>query len=94
MARTPGAVQGIMFLIVLPLTFGSNMFVAAETMPGWLQAFVNVNPITHLVGTVRGLMVGGPVADQPRVDAGLDGRPAGGVLPAGAAGLPQARLRP
>ena len=60
-ARTPGAVQGIMFLLVLPLSFGSNTFVSADTMPGWLQAFVDVNPITQLVTTTRGLMVGGPV---------------------------------
>lgn len=59
--RTPGAVQGIMFLLVLPLSFGSNTFVPVDTMPGWLQAFVKVNPITHLVDTMRGLMVGGPV---------------------------------
>ena len=52
--RTPGAVQGIGFLLVLPLSFGSNTFVPTETMPGWLQAFVNVNPISHLVSTVRG----------------------------------------
>jgi oleandomycin transport system permease protein len=62
-ARTPGAVQGIMFLLILPLSFGSSTFVAVDTMPGWLQAFVKVNPITHLVGAVRGLMIGGPVAD-------------------------------
>jgi oleandomycin transport system permease protein len=61
MVRTPGAVQGIMFLLVLPLSFGSNTFVSTSTMPGWLQAFVKVNPISHLVGTVRGLMIGGPV---------------------------------
>jgi oleandomycin transport system permease protein len=60
--RTPGAVQGVMFLMVLPLGFGSNTFVQTSTMPGWLQAFVNVNPITHVVTSVRGLMVGGPVA--------------------------------
>jgi oleandomycin transport system permease protein len=59
--RTPGAVQGIMFLLVIPLSFGSNTFVSTATMPGWLQAFVKVNPISHLVATVRGLMVGGPV---------------------------------
>jgi oleandomycin transport system permease protein len=59
--RTPGAVQGIMFLLVLPLSFGSNTFVTTDTMPGWLQAFVKVNPISHLVATVRGLMLGGPV---------------------------------
>jgi oleandomycin transport system permease protein len=61
-ARTAGAVQGIMFLIVLPLSFGSNTFVDTATMPGWLQAFVKANPITHLVDTVRGLLLGGPVA--------------------------------
>jgi oleandomycin transport system permease protein len=59
--RTPGAVQGIMFLLILPLSFGSNAYVAASTMPGWLQAFVNNNPISHLVSSVRGLLIGGPV---------------------------------
>jgi oleandomycin transport system permease protein len=62
--RSAGAVQGIMFLLVMPLSFGSNTFVRAATMPGWLQAFVSVNPISHLVGAVRGLMLGGPVAAQ------------------------------
>jgi oleandomycin transport system permease protein len=61
-ARTSGSVQGIMFLLVLPLSFGSNVFVPTSTMPGWMQAFVKVNPLTHLVATVRGLVVGGPVA--------------------------------
>lgn len=27
-------------------------------MPGWLQAFVEVNPVTHLATAVRGLMSG------------------------------------
>ena len=61
-ARTSGAVQGIGFLMVLPLSFGSNTFVATDTMPGWLQAFVHVNPISHLVSTMRALMTGGPYA--------------------------------
>ncbi len=63
-ARTPGTVQGIMFMLVLPLSFGSNTFVRVSTMPGWLQAPVKVNPISHLVGTVRGLMLGGPIASD------------------------------
>ncbi|MBO3736855.1 ABC transporter permease [Actinoplanes flavus] len=62
MVRTSGAVQGIMFLLVLPLTFGSPVFVPTDTLPGWLQAFVAVNPITPLVKAIRGLLVGGPVA--------------------------------
>jgi oleandomycin transport system permease protein len=63
-ARTAGSVQGIMTLIVLPLSFGSNTFVPTHTMPGWLQSFVKVNPLTHLVGAVRGLLLGGPVASD------------------------------
>jgi len=62
--RSPGAVQGVMFLLVLPLSFASNTFVQTGTMPGWLQGFVKVNPITHLVDAVRGLMLGGPVASH------------------------------
>ncbi len=61
-ARTSGAVQGIMFLVVLPLGFASNTYVPAATMPDWMQGFVEHNPITYLVSTVRGLMIGGPVA--------------------------------
>jgi oleandomycin transport system permease protein len=61
LVRTPGAVQGVMFLLVFPLSFGSNVFVQTNTLPGWLQAFVHVNPITPLVTTIRGLLVGGPV---------------------------------
>ena len=60
--RTSGSVQGIMFLLVLPLSFGSSTFVNPATMPGWLQAFVKVNPLTQLVDVTRGLMVSGPVA--------------------------------
>lgn len=60
-ARTPGAVQGIVFLVMFPLTFGTSTFVPVSTLPGWLRSFTDVNPITHLVGTLRGLMLGGPV---------------------------------
>lgn len=49
------AVQGISMLVVFPLTFMSNAFVPVDTMPGWLQAFVNVNPVSHLVTAVREL---------------------------------------
>ncbi len=60
--REPGAVQGFGFLLMFPLTFGSSTFVPAATLPGWLQAWVHVNPVTHLVEATRGLMLGGPVA--------------------------------
>jgi oleandomycin transport system permease protein len=49
------------FLVMFPLVFGSNLLVPAATMPGWLQSFVKVNPMTDLTSAVRGLLVGGPV---------------------------------
>ena len=45
---TPEAVLQISMTILFPLTFASNVFVDPETMPGWVQVFVNNNPITHL----------------------------------------------
>jgi oleandomycin transport system permease protein len=59
--REPGGVQGLSFLLMFPLTFGSNMFVQADTMPGWLQAWVHNNPVTHLVTAIRGMWLGGPI---------------------------------
>jgi ABC-type multidrug transport system permease subunit len=47
---------------MFPITFASGAFVPAGTMPGWLQAWINVNPVTILSDAVRGLLVGGPVA--------------------------------
>lgn len=54
-ARTASSVQGISMIILFPLTFLSNAFVPAETMPDWLQWFVKINPISHLVTAVRNL---------------------------------------
>ncbi|VXB04012.1 Daunorubicin/doxorubicin resistance ABC transporter permease protein DrrB [Microbacterium sp. 8M] len=55
-ARTASSVQGISMMILFPLTFLSNAFVPVDTMPGWLQWFVNVNPVSHLVTAVRDLV--------------------------------------
>lgn len=54
-ARTAGSVQGISFLILFPLTFFSNAFVSPSTLPAWLEWFVNINPVSHLVTAVRDL---------------------------------------
>jgi ABC-2 type transport system permease protein len=56
--RTPNAVMNAGFMGIFPLTFLSNVFVDPDTLPGWLEAFVNVNPISHLVTASRGLMGG------------------------------------
>ncbi|MBD0337976.1 MAG: ABC transporter permease [Thermoleophilia bacterium] len=62
--RSPNAVMNAGFMSIFPLTFLSNVFVRPETLPGWLEAFVGVNPISHLVTAVRGLMGGTPDAGE------------------------------
>ena len=59
--RSENALMGTSMMILFPLTFASNVFVDPTTMPGWLQSFVDVNPVTTLVTAARGLMHGRPV---------------------------------
>ena len=61
--KTAQGVQAFGSILLFPLVFGSDQLVKAGTMPGWLQAFVKVNPMTTVTDTARGLLVGGPVAD-------------------------------
>jgi ABC-2 type transport system permease protein len=56
--RSEKSVMGVSMLVLFPLTFLSNVFVDPKTMPGWLQAFVSVNPISHLVTAIRSAMSG------------------------------------
>ncbi|HEY4457448.1 MAG TPA: ABC transporter permease [Pseudonocardiaceae bacterium] len=58
----PTAAQGVMVAVMMPLTFGSNVFVPSSTMPGWLQAWTTISPVSKLVDVSRGLMLGGPIA--------------------------------
>ncbi|MGP3917323.1 ABC transporter permease [Nonomuraea sp. 10N515B] len=63
-ARSAQAVQGISMMILFPLTFLSNAFVPVETLPGWLAAFVRVNPVSHLVTAARDLANSGVVSGE------------------------------
>ena len=62
LVATPEKVQLFGFTLLFPLTFASNAFAPTATMPGWLQAWVKVNPVSILADAVRGLLSGGPVA--------------------------------
>jgi ABC-type polysaccharide/polyol phosphate export permease len=64
-APSPETVQGISFIWVMPLVFGSSVLLPdTKTMPGWLQAWVNINPVTHLADSVRALTIGGPLGSN------------------------------
>lgn len=60
--KTAQAVQGMGFLVLMPLQFGSSIFAPPTTMPGWLRTFTDYNPLSNLADAARGLMLGGPVA--------------------------------
>src|SRR5215204_1485948 len=57
--RSPNATMNAGFMSIFPLTFLSNVYVDPDTLPSGLEAFVNANPISHLVSACRGLMDGG-----------------------------------
>ncbi|MFF7652588.1 ABC transporter permease [Streptomyces sp. NPDC007983] len=58
MLSTPAAVPGVLMGAVMPLSFGSNVFASAESMPGWVQAWVNINPVTLMTDVNRALLLG------------------------------------
>ena len=62
LAKSAQGVQWWGSLLMFPLVFGSNILTPTNTMPGWLQAFVKVNPISYLTEAERALLVGGPAA--------------------------------
>lgn len=53
--RSAAGVQGVSYMILFPLTFLSNIFVPVETMPGWLAAFANANPVSQVATVARDL---------------------------------------
>ncbi|MDA5283443.1 ABC transporter permease [Streptomyces sp. Isolate_45] len=60
MAGDPEKVQVYAFTFIFPITFTSSAFAQVDTMPGWLQAWVKVNPVTQLSDALRGLLLGTP----------------------------------
>lgn len=61
MVKTLEAAQWIGFVFIFPLTFVSSAFVPTHTMPSWLRAFAENQPITHVIDTMRHFLVGAPL---------------------------------
>jgi ABC transporter DrrB family efflux protein len=75
--RTPEAVQSAAFLPIFPLVFASSVFLPTQTMPNWLRAFADHQPLTVVTNAMRGLMLGesalpaGQVLSEQILRAGL-----------------------
>ncbi|TIQ24641.1 MAG: ABC transporter permease, partial [Mesorhizobium sp.] len=62
--RTPTTVMTLGFTFLFPLVFASNIMVDPGTMPDWLRAFVELNPVSLMTTALRGLMGGGATLSQ------------------------------
>jgi ABC-2 type transport system permease protein/oleandomycin transport system permease protein len=52
------SVQAFGLIWLFPITFLSSAFVPISSMPGWLQAFANNQPVTYVIDTMRALALG------------------------------------
>jgi ABC-2 type transport system permease protein len=64
LAASPESAGGFIFFVAF-LPYPSSAFVPIDTMPGWLQAFSEHQPVTPVTDTLRGLLVGTPVGNNP-----------------------------
>ena len=62
--REVEAAQVAGFVWVFPIVFASSIYVPIETMPGWLQSFAKINPVTPMVDVMRALSLGGNVSES------------------------------
>ncbi|MCS0638932.1 ABC transporter permease [Streptomyces sp. LP05-1] len=62
--NTAQAVQGVAMLVLMPLQFGSSIFAPPASMPGWLEGFTKVNPLSNLADAARALINDQPVGNS------------------------------
>jgi ABC-2 type transport system permease protein len=62
--RSASAVMNLGFVVLMPVTFLSNVFVDPATMPSWLRRIAEANPMSHLAAATRGLMDGTATARE------------------------------
>jgi ABC-2 type transport system permease protein len=63
-AKSASSVSSLSLVVMLPLTFVSNAFVPADTLPDWLQTVVRLNPISLVITALRDLMNNAAVTSQ------------------------------
>ncbi|MCQ8770986.1 ABC transporter permease [Streptomyces telluris] len=64
LVKSAEAVLSFSFIAFLPLQLGSSLAAPTDTLPGWLRAWADVNPVTHVMDACRALLNGTPVANS------------------------------
>lgn len=62
-AGSPSAAGGYGFALLF-LPYLSSAFVSTDTMPNWLRGVADHQPITPVIETIRGLLIGSPSQNQ------------------------------
>jgi ABC-2 type transport system permease protein len=50
--------MGVGQMITMPLFFASNALYPVSVMPGWLKVLALINPLSHEVDALRGMLIG------------------------------------
>ena len=64
LARSPEAAGGFTFFVMF-LPYPSSAFVPVDSMPGWIHGFARNQPVTPVIETLRGLLVGSRLGGSP-----------------------------
>ena len=64
LAANNASAAASMASLITFLPFLSGAFVPTSTMPSWLRSFTANQPMTHIIDTLRGLMMGTSVGDH------------------------------
>jgi ABC-2 type transport system permease protein len=64
LAKSPEAANGFTFLVAF-LPYPSSAFVPIDTMPSWIRGFAENQPVTPVIETLRGLLLGTPLGTNP-----------------------------
>lgn len=63
LVRNVDAVLAFSFISFLPLQLGTSLAAPTSTLPGWLRAWADINPVTHVMDACRALLNGTPAGD-------------------------------
>ncbi len=69
LARNPEAANGFTFVFMF-LPYVSSAFVPTESMPSWLHPFAEHQPVTPVIETMRGLLMGTPIGNSAALAIG------------------------
>jgi ABC-2 type transport system permease protein len=60
LTKSPEAASGFTFFVMF-LPYPSSAFVPIHTMPAWIHGFAEHQPVTPVIETLRGLLLGTPI---------------------------------